>query len=150
MVPVRGRPVTKMGRSMGTSACCGYCFHAASDSRPGHQCVADEEPRHLAAELGQIGVARIGLEKHAECFAIVVVVTAEIVEAHRFGGRRVQFVDGADVGSGRHQALYSPQLTSRVWPVMPLDRSLAMNRIADATSSSVGSRLRSEFAAVAW
>ena len=31
---------------------------------------------------------------------------------------------------------------------MPLDRSLAMNRIADATSSSVGSRLRSEFAAV--
>src|SRR5262249_24807491 len=32
VVPVRGRPVTKMGRSIATSACCGYCFHAASDS----------------------------------------------------------------------------------------------------------------------
>ena len=117
--------------------------------QPGHQRVADEEPGHLAAEFGEIGVAPVGLEQHAECFAIVVVVGAEVVETHRLGGRRVQLVDGADVGPGRHQALYSPQLTSRVCPVMPLDRSLAMNRIAEATSSSVGSRLRSDFAAVA-
>jgi hypothetical protein len=32
VVPVRGRPVTKIGRSMATSACWGYCFHAASDT----------------------------------------------------------------------------------------------------------------------
>src|SRR5271169_2911842 len=30
--PVRTSPVTKMGRVMGTSACCGYCFQADSDS----------------------------------------------------------------------------------------------------------------------
>ena len=33
---------------------------------------------------------------------------------------------------------------------MPLDRSLAMNRMAEATSSSVGSRLRSVLTAAAW
>ena len=32
VVPVRGSPVTKIGRSIATSACCGYCFHAASDT----------------------------------------------------------------------------------------------------------------------
>ena len=117
--------------------------------QPGDQCVAHEEPLHLAAELGEIGVAAVGLEQHAQRFAVVVVVAAEVVEAAGLGGRGVQFIDGADVCAGCRHALYSPQLTSSAWPVMPLDRSLAMNRMAEATSSSVGSRLRSDAAAVA-
>ena len=117
--------------------------------QPGHQRIAHEEPLHLAAELGQVGVAPERLQQHAERLAVVVVVDAEIVEAAGLHRRRVQVVDGADIGACSHQALYSPQLTSSAWPVMPLDRSLAMNRIAEATSSSVGSRLRSLLTAAA-
>src|SRR4029079_4659197 len=117
--------------------------------QPSDQCIAHEEPRHLAAEFGETRFTRVRVEQHAECFAIVVVVGAEIVEPARLHRRRVQLVDGADVGSRAHQALYSPQFTSSAWPVMPLDRSLAMNRMADATSSPVGSRFRSDAAAVA-
>ena len=118
--------------------------------QPGHQRAAQEEPVHLAAQHGKAGFTPVGVQQHLQRFAVVVVVGAEIVEPGQLGGRGVQFFDGADVGAIGHQVWYSPQLTSRVCPVIPLDRSLAMNRIADATSSSVGSRLRSEFAAVAW
>ena len=117
--------------------------------QPGHQRIAHEEPLHLAAELGEVGVAAERVEQHAERLAVVVVVDAEIVEAAGLDRRGVQVVDGADVGARSHQALYSPQFTSSAWPVMPLDRSLAMNRIAEATSSSVGSRLRSLLTAAA-
>ena len=118
-------------------------------NQPRDQCVADEEAAHLAAELGQVGVATVGLEQRAERLAIVVVVGAEVVEAARLGRRGVQVVDRTDIRPSSHYALYSPQFTSRAWPVIPLDRSLAMNRIADATSSSVGRRLRSLFTAAA-
>ena len=118
--------------------------------QPGDQRVADEEAIHLAADLGQIGVAPVGLEQHAERLAVVVVVGAEVVQPARLGRRGVQVVDGADVAVRvLTQALYSPQFTSSACPVMPLDRSLAMNRIAEATSSSVGSRLRSLLTAAA-
>ena len=70
--------------------------------QPGHQRVADEEPAHLAAELGEVGVALIGLQQHAERFAVVVVVGAEIIEADRLGGRCVQVLDGADIGADAH------------------------------------------------
>ena len=67
--------------------------------QPGDQRVAHEEPVHLAAELGQIGVTLEGVEQHAERFAVVVVVDAEIVEPAGLDGRGVQVVDGADIGS---------------------------------------------------
>ena len=118
--------------------------------QPGHQRAAQEEAIHLAAQHRQAGFLPVGVQQHAQRFAVVVVVGAEVVEPGQLGGRGVQLIDGRDVGAFvGHQVWYSPQLTSSVCPVMPLDRSLAMNMIADATSSSVGSRLRSEFAAVA-
>ena len=116
--------------------------------QPGDQRTAQEEPIHLAAQHRKAGFPLIRVQQHLKRLAVVVVVSAEIVEPDQLGRRGMQVVDGADIGTF-HQLWYSPQLTSRVWPVMPLDRSLAMKRIAEATSSSVGSRLRSEFAAVA-
>lgn len=116
--------------------------------QPGHQCTAQEEPVHLAAKLCEIGLGAVGLQQHAKRFAVVVVIGAEVVEADHLGGRGVQIIDGAYIGAW-HQLWYSPQLTSRTWPLIPLARSLARNRTAEATSSSVGSRLRSELAAVA-
>ena len=115
----------------------------------GHQRVTQEEPRHLAAKFGEIGVAAVGLEKYVEGFAVIVVVGAEVIQPDGLDRRGLQILDRSDVGPACVHALYSPQLTSRVWPVIPLDRSLAMNRIAEATSSSVGRRLRSEFTAAA-
>ena len=118
--------------------------------QPGHQGAAQEETIHLAAQHRKAGLLLVGVQQHAQRFAVVVVVATEVVESGQLGGRGVQLIDGCDVGAFGHQVWYSPQLTSSVCPVMPLDKSLAMNMIADATSSSVGSRLRSEFAAVAW
>ena len=121
-----------------------------------HQRVAQEEPRHLAADLGEVGVAAVGLQQHRQRLDVVVVVGAEVVEAYGLDGGGLEFLDGPDVGArggrpfARGHALYSPQFTSSVAPVIPLDRSLAMNRMAEATSSSVGRRLRSEFTAAAW
>ena len=69
--------------------------------QPGDQRIAHEEPIHLAAELGQIGVAPVGLEQHPERFAVVVVVDAEIVEPAGLDRRGVQIVDGADIGPAR-------------------------------------------------
>ena len=67
--------------------------------QPGDQCIAHEEPLHLAAELGEVRFARVRLEQHAERLAVVVVVDAEVVEAAGLGRRCVQLVDGADVGA---------------------------------------------------
>ena len=117
--------------------------------QPGHQGAAQEEPIHLAAQHRKTGFLPVGVQQHTQRFAVVVVVDAEVVEPGQLGGRGMQLVDGRNVGAFGHQVWYSPQLTSSVCPLMPLDKSLAMNMIADATSSSVGSRLRSEFAAVA-
>ncbi len=117
--------------------------------QPRHQCVAHEEPVHLATEFGQVGIPPERLKQDGQCLAVVVVVDTEIVESARLYRRSVQVVDGADIGACSHQALYSPQLTSSACPVIPLDKSLAMNRIAEATSSSVGSRFRSDPAAAA-
>ncbi len=69
--------------------------------QPGDQRVADEEPLHLAAEFGQVGVAAKRLEQHGERLAVVVVVDAEVVEAGGLHGRRMQVLDGADIGSWR-------------------------------------------------
>ena len=117
--------------------------------QPGYEGVADEEAVHLAAELGQLGIAGERVQQHRQGLAVVVVVGAKIVQPAGFGRRGMQILDGPHIGARRHQALYSPQLTSRAWPVIPLDRSLAMNRIAEATSFSVGNRFRSDAAAVA-
>ncbi len=117
--------------------------------QPGGQRAPQIHPTDLAAERRQVGVALVRVEDDREAFAVVVVVRAEIVEADQSRRRLVQVVDRPDVGALSHQALYSPQFTSSVCPVIPLDRSLAKKMIAEATSSSVGSRFRSEFAAVA-
>src|SRR5438874_5183814 len=98
--------------------------------QPRHQRVAQEEPRHLAAQFGEICLTRIRLKQYPERFAVVVVVGAEIIEPTGLDGRGVQILDGPDIGTWCH-ALNSPQLTSRVCPVIPLDRALAMNRLAD-------------------
>lgn len=118
--------------------------------QPCHQRSPQEEPIHLAAQHRETGFAFIRVQQDAQRFAVIVVVTAKVVEAHQLGGRCVQVFDGAYISSISHYVWYSPQLTSKVCPVIPLERSLAKNRIAEATSSSVGNRLRSEFAAVAW
>src|ERR1700748_460262 len=117
--------------------------------QPGYQRAAQEEPIHLAAQHRKTGFLPVGVQQHTQRFAVVVIVDAEVVAPGQLGRRGMKFVDGRNVGAFGHQVWYSPQLTSSVCPLMPLDRSLAMNMIADATSSSVGSRLRSEFAAVA-
>ena len=99
MVPVRGSPVTKIGRSIAHVGVLRVLLARRLGHQPGHQRVAHEEPLHLAAELGEVGVAPVRLEQHAERLAVVVVVDAEIVEAARLGGRGVQVLDGADIGA---------------------------------------------------
>ena len=98
VVPVRGSPVTKIGRSICHVGVLRILLPRRLGHQSGDQRVADEEAAHLAAELGQVGVAPVGLEQHAERLAIVVVVGAEVVEAAGLGRRGVQIVDGADVG----------------------------------------------------
>ena len=99
VVPVRGSPVTKIGRSIGDVGVLRVLLERRLGHQPGHQRVAHEEPVHLAAELGQVGVAPEGLQQHAQRLAVVVVVDAEIVEAARLRRRGVQVVDGADIGA---------------------------------------------------
>lgn len=81
--------------------------------QPCHQGITQEEPRHLAADFGEIGVPAVRIEKHTKGFPVVVIVGAEILEADGLRRRGVQVFNGADIGT-RHQALYSPQLTSNV------------------------------------
>ncbi len=92
--------------------------------KTGHQRVTGEEALHLAAELGQIGVALVGLQQHSECFQVVVVVGAEIIQTAGLYRRGMQILYCADIGtrcscairlhySLPSHALYSPQFTSR-------------------------------------
>src|ERR1700733_15238085 len=117
--------------------------------QPGYQGAAQEEPVHLAAQHRETGFLAVGVQQHTQRFAVVVIVDAEVVEPGQLGGRGRQLAHGRISRENGHQVWYSPQLTSSVCPLMPLGSSRTMNMIADATSSSVGSRLRSEFAAVA-
>ena len=49
--------------------------------QPSNQRIAHEEPRHLAAQLGEARLARIRVEQNAERLAVVVVFDAEVVES---------------------------------------------------------------------
>ena len=70
--------------------------------QPGHQRVADEEPLHLAAELGEVGVVAERIQQHAKRFAVVVIVDAEIIQTTGFYRRCVQVIDGTWVGASSH------------------------------------------------
>jgi hypothetical protein len=101
--------VTKIGRSIVTSACCGYCFHAASLTAGPPARRAAEEPRHLAAQFGQPASRAYDSSSTAERLAVVVVVGAEVVEP---GALVAEACRSSTVPTSAH-ALYSPQLTSR-------------------------------------
>jgi hypothetical protein len=118
--------------------------------QPGGQRPAQHRPLRLRAERGEGGVAGARVEQHRQ--PVGVVVGAEVGQAGAPGRGRVQVLDGADpVGAVRLRAgqwWYSPQLTSRHWPVIARAMSLARNTAASAISSGSGSRPRSIGAAV--
>ena len=123
----------------------GCACQAASLEQPGGQRPAQERPLHLRADRREPGLGRVGVEQHRE--PVGVVVGAEVGQAGAPRRRRVQVVDGADAAfSG--QWWYSPQLTSRHWPVIARARSDARNTTASAISSGSGSLPRSIGAAV--
>ncbi len=119
--------------------------------QPGHQRAAQEDPLQLPAQRGQARVPGVGVQQHGE--AVAVGVGAELRQAGEPGGRGVQVLDRADaVPLGAHwdstQWWYSPQLTSRHWPVMARAMPEARNTTASAISSGSGSLPRSIAAAV--
>ena len=148
MVPVLGSPVMNTGRSMATSAYSGFACQAASLNS-----LAVSDPRSSArCAFAPSGVSRRvgreGVEQHRE--PVGVVIRAEVGEAGPPRRGRVQVLDGADAGWRviRAQWWYSPQLTSRHWPVMARAIGEARNTTASAISSGSGSRPRSMGAAV--
>ena len=72
------------------------------------QRVADEEALHLAAELGEVGVAPERVEQYPEGFAVVVGAGTKVVQPAGLYGRGVQIVDGAYVGPAGVSAHVTP------------------------------------------
>ena len=99
VVPVRGRPVTKIGRSIDTSACCGYCFHAASDIsratsalRTKNRHISNTSSRRCSGSDLSPASAR---EQGDDAAPAVLAELAELNRAYeeRFGFRFVVFVN---------------------------------------------------------
>ncbi len=91
--------MTKIGRSMVTSACCGYCFHAASDTSRATSALRTKNRFILLPSSVRSASRWNDSSSTPEGFAVVVVVDTEIVEPAGLDGRGVQVLDGADIGS---------------------------------------------------
>jgi len=120
-------------------------------AQPGHQDAAQQRPLCLRAGRRELRVGREGVEQHRE--PVGVVIRAEVGQARAPRRGRVQVLGRTDGvgrfgGVGRDQWWYSPQLTSRHWPVMARAIGEARNTTASAISSGSGSRPRSTGAAV--
>ena len=99
MVPVRTRPGDEDGPFDGDVGVLRVLLPCGFGQQPGHQRAAQEEAIHLAAQHRKAGFLPVGVQQHAQRFAVVVVVDAEVVEPGQLGGRRVQLVDGGDIGA---------------------------------------------------
>ncbi len=100
MVPVRGSPVTKMGRVTGTSPVLGMLRPGGFREQTRDQRATEEHPRHLAAERGERFVPRVRLEQYLE--GLEVLVLAEICQARQARRRGMQVLGGADGGAFAH------------------------------------------------
>ena len=99
VVPVRGRPVTKIGAAIRRRRV-GVLLPgdlAEQSGRPGH-CAG--RTGTSSAEFGEIGVAAVGLQQDRQRLDVVVLIGAEVVESDRFDRRCLEVFDGADVGAG--------------------------------------------------
>ncbi len=132
VVPVRGSPVTKMGRSMRTVRVLRVRLPRGLAEQPGGERAAQHAPAHLPAQRGQVRVPGVGIEQHLE--AVGVVVGAEVGQPGDPAGRHMQICDRADAVPLRPgQWWNSPQLTSRHWPVMAraIDGRQEHDRVGD-------------------
>ncbi len=156
VVPLLGRPVTKIGRSMATSACSGMrcpSRRSRAAARPARRAGRRGLPSGRAGSGRRRGHRTPGSPPGRRCSRRRRSRSARSAASRtRAGPRRsrrcpARSVSG-HVGSARTQWWYSPQLTSRHWPVIARASGEARNSTASAISSGSGSRPRSMFAAV--
>ena len=86
----------------------------------GHQRAAQEEAIHLAAQHRKARVLTVRVQQNLQCFEVVVVVGAEVVQPGQLAGRCLQFIDGGNicpVGAFSHYcAAFSSSLRSASSP----------------------------------
>ena len=149
VVPVRGSPIRKIGRSIDHVGVLGAGRELGLGEQPTHQGALDLRALEVVAQRGQPGLGG-GQVVDEDPQALLVGVAAEVAQpggADRGGG---DVVVAADVGAGaRHDVATagvqlagahrwnSPQSTLRTWPVTAELRSVASISAARATSAGL-------------